>query len=176
MQVGLRHKAPSARRCIKTGTCREVGTGRQCHKAPSARRCIKTGTCREVGTGRQCHKAPSARRCIKTGPQVARPRVGVQVIKHRAPDGALRLLVVDLNGDTLIRHKAPSARRCIKTLRTSTRTRTLRPVIKHRAPNGALRHTGINDGIPVLELHVIKHRAPNGALRQAKRALLHGRG
>ena len=41
-------------------------------KAPSAKRCIKTGTSR-TGTARhkRCQKAPSAKRCIKTGGKLA---------------------------------------------------------------------------------------------------------
>ena len=61
------------------------------------------------------------------------------VIKHRAPNGALRLFEGYTVGG-------------------------LTDVIKHRAPNGALRLEHM--GIPMrLLVWVIKHRAPNGALR-----------
>ena len=63
------------------------------------------------------------------------------VIKHRAPNGALRLkseALVDL----------------------------VQRVIKHRAPNGALRLGGFSYNTDVTK-GVIKHRAPNGALRLA---------
>ena len=40
------------------------------------------------------------------------------VIKHRAPNGALRQILLGPLGVRMVkRHKAPSAKRCIKTLR-----------------------------------------------------------
>ena len=61
------------------------------------------------------HKAPSAKRCIKTEYDAVSERAAPAVIKHRAPNGALRRSAV---ADFTV---------------AST------PVIKHRAPNGALR-------------------------------------
>ena len=59
-------------------------------------------------------KAPSAKRCIKTFRGLLVQNRRVQVRKHRAPNGALRLAQGRLAGDFV-------------------------PVRKHRAPNGALR-------------------------------------
>ena len=61
------------------------------------------------------------------------------VIKHRAPNGALRLRRGGRDLACLDGHKAPSAKRHIKTGRPRSRCRTRNLVIKHRAPNGALR-------------------------------------
>ena len=111
------------------------------------------------------------------------------VIKHRAPNGALRRHAatagtVEIRGNKApsakqaLRHGigedltvelvegyiAPSAKRCIKTHRRSRRARRWKPVIKHRAPNGELRLV-VEIPHQGLAARVIKHRAPNGALR-----------
>ena len=112
------------------------------------------------------HKAPSAKRCIKTGRR-SRHRCACchRVIKHRAPNGALRLhegLHRRREVAAAIKHQAPNgALRLVGHDGESDRAH----VIKHRAPNGALRPVGrelLDDRIVA---HVIKHRAPNGALR-----------
>ena len=86
------------------------------------------------------------------------------VIKHRAPNGALRRHCRDARVSDHVSHKAPSAKRCIKTCPCGLPDQPNLEVIKHRAPNGALR-----PGKPVTDddfvWDVIKHRAPNGALR-----------
>ena len=47
-------------------------------KAPSAKRCIKTGINSTEGLfGSHGQKAPSAKRCIKTQDRVTSPRLGV---------------------------------------------------------------------------------------------------
>ena len=90
---------------------------RLCQKAPSAKRCIKTG-----GEGSQHprashvrkHRAPKgALRLITVSPaKVPSPSVR----KHRAPKGALRPASRSFSPSFLsIRQKAPSAKRCIKT-------------------------------------------------------------
>ena len=110
-------KAPSAKRCIKTGkdcfsedsVCADVRKHRapkgalrplaivfvvtvaySSQKAPSAKRCIKTALGITTCTPAPCQKAPSAKRCIKTDRcrRVQREACGVR--KHRAPKGALR--------------------------------------------------------------------------------------
>ena len=61
------------------------------HKAPSAKRCIKTGSQEDAHRARYTrHKAPSAKRCIKTEGDVMVTTGRWEVIKHRAPNGALR--------------------------------------------------------------------------------------
>ena len=66
------------------------------------------------------------------------------VIKHRAPNGALRLHLSPFTGADA-RHKAPSAKRCIKTSENGPDQTWSLFVIKHRAPNGALRRTGARE-------------------------------
>ena len=92
-----RHKAPSAKRCIKTGDVADEEAApadgvikhrarngalrpdaaflnrcidRQSHKAPSANQCIKTAhrPCTRCRSAHQGYKAPSSKRCIKTRP------------------------------------------------------------------------------------------------------------
>ena len=74
----------------------------------------------------------------------------IKVIKHRAPNGALRLpattLVVMASS-----HKAPSAKRCIKTVKVVCHLEVGLQVIKHRAPNGALRRANLNRVLARLE-------------------------
>ena len=65
-------------------------------KAPSAKRCIKTSRTKptRIPSKTPSQKAPSAKRCIKTGARFGRGAIGDwQVRKHRAPKGALRLLM-----------------------------------------------------------------------------------
>ena len=122
------------------------------------------------------HKAPSAKRCIKTWTRsAALCPARCAVIKHRAPNGALRrfdegLHVLD-GGVEVIKHRAPNG--ALRPPRARSRNRTsYRSVIKHRAPNGALRQrTG--QVVPQTHTRVIKHRAPNGALRQPAVLPLH---
>ena len=64
----------------------------------------------------------------------------LHVRKHRAPKGALRLVVGrDLEGLVVAGQKAPSAKRCIKTGGGRGRASACGVVRKHRAPKGALR-------------------------------------
>ena len=136
-------KAPSAKRCIKTG---RVHLGRiharvRKHRAPKGalRHHQQHGSTHQE---RQRQKAPSAKRCIKTC--VYYFRVGEQlrhVRKHRAPKGALRPGRFGPPGSV-----------------SST-------VRKHRAPKGALRR-GWECGRGFSFGGVRKHRAPKGALRQ----------
>ena len=154
-----RHKAPSAKRCIKTLNERDIcpnevivtkhrapkgalrhevvaSTSRAHlgHKAPSAKRCIKTSQIRVVdGEVKAGHKEPSAKRCIKTSPAVPSDLRCPRVTKHRAPKGALRHWTSHLA--LLARfpsHKAPSAKRCIK---TDLDTRLDTAVRCHKAPS-----------------------------------------
>ena len=72
---------------------------------------------------------------------------GLGVRKHRAPKGALRLVVVAANADTHIarvrKHRAPKGElRLVKHTVLYTRFICVR---KHRAPKGALRRGGIDD-------------------------------
>ena len=60
-------------------------------------------------------KAPSAKRCIKTRTRICSTCQRKLVRKHRAPKGALRHLLLTLEGASRLRQKAPSAKRCIKT-------------------------------------------------------------
>ena len=63
-------------------------------KAPSAKRCIKTTrTSRQTGQLSSGQKAPSAKRCTKTELRGSPCAHATRVRKHRAPNGALRLLV-----------------------------------------------------------------------------------
>ena len=135
----IKHRAPN-------GALKQTGlnfslTCISCHKAPSAKRCIKTSLpwCCSAPYLRR-HKAPSAKRCIKTRVSISEIWSSPRVIKHRAPNGALK--------------------RCCS--RSGSGNRRPR-VIKHRAPNGALKPlTRRSEGYAVT---VIKHRAPNGALK-----------
>ena len=65
-------------------------------------------------------KAPSAKRCIKTGPASIESDGMLAVRKHRAPNGALKLLSM------------------------TTKRHVLFQVRKHRAPNGALKHQAVD--------------------------------
>ena len=121
-----------------------------CHKAPSAKRCIKTQYDRQPS--RTCclrQKAPSAKRCIKTTVPSAGRQWPIRVRKHRAPKGALRprANATDKDFATLCQ-KAPSAKRCIKTPRSCrTRQSCTSSVRKHRAPKGALRPMRSEDNV-----------------------------
>ena len=56
------------------------------------------------------HKAPSAKRCIKTVPCSVISRPASVVTKHRAPKGALRLVVQEnflIPGVLVTKHRAP---------------------------------------------------------------------
>ena len=117
---------------------------------------------------------------------------GVDVRKHRAPKGALRLvlpLALGVKNPNMVRkHRAPkgalrpsrhnetavmllqsqkarSAKRCIKTLRPTFCVRVpVTRVRKHRAPKGALRLQARTHRSRCRSC-VRKHRAPKGALR-----------
>ncbi len=112
-------------------------------KAPSAKRCIKTG-CMNVlwrRQGRLGQKAPSAKRCIKTG-QTCRPCGTVRAVvrKHRAPNGALRQACCreHLACFRCVRkHRAPNG--ALRRVGVGSGVGTGVGVRKHRAPNGALR-------------------------------------
>ena len=80
-------KAPSAIRCIKTGSSPPFDPGSlPCQKAPSAIRCIKTWPLTIVVTRNlPCQKAPSAIRCIKTRVQQSCLQSDSNVRKHLAP-------------------------------------------------------------------------------------------
>ena len=161
-------KAPSAKRCIKTGHLVCVLTGaRRCQKAPSAKRCIKTVS--DIGVTvliRRARKHRAPKGALRLLTLIVIQFVYVPARKHRAPKGALRL-IGHLGQTVGVAHsqKAPSAKRCIKTSWPPTRRTESRAVRKHRAPNGALRrrdrcrrtHHGLAD--------VRKHRAQKGALR-----------
>ena len=113
-----------------------------CHKAPSAKRCIKTINENEPIKASNIvikHRAPNG--ALR---QAAGPVVGAVsgVIKHRAPNGALRLVLVLAISTLNLSHKAPSAKRCIKTPQHDPWGEPGGSVIKHRAPNGALRQIG----------------------------------
>ena len=138
-----RQKAPSTKRCIKTGLPPRDSCGRYCarQKAPSTKRCIKTTNDFAFATKfASSQKAPSTKRCIKTRLLPRPPRSCDRVRKHRAPKGALRLahFAFSLNY-THPCQKAPSAKRCIKTQSSAMMSKNDLPVRKHRTPKGALR-------------------------------------
>ena len=62
-----------------------------CQKAPSAKRCIKTVLAGQDPLVEEGQKAPSAKRCIKTVLGAGPLQRTINVRKHRAPKGALRL-------------------------------------------------------------------------------------
>ena len=147
------------------------------HKAPSAKRCIKTWTRSAALCPARCavikHRAPNG--ALRLCSASSDDKILLVVIKHRAPNGALRrfdegLHVLD-GGVEVIKHRAPNG--ALRPPRARSRNRTsYRSVIKHRAPNGALRQrTG--QVVPQTHTRVIKHRAPNGALRQPAVLPLH---
>ena len=108
------------------------------HKAPSAKRCIKTYSGRDSpATARDGNKAPSAKRCIKMRHRTMTSPT-MRVLKHRAPNGALRQRIVEL-------------------LR-----QILNLVIKHRAPNGALRQRVLGHELLCL---LSGHKAPSAKRR-----------
>jgi len=87
----IKHRAPNG--ALRRGIVSDsVGCVIESHKAPSTKRCIKT--CQTTGCQplrAYCHKAPSAKRCIKTIGEFVVVDELIEVIKHRAPNGALRL-------------------------------------------------------------------------------------
>ena len=112
----LRQKAPSAKRCIKTGassTGVSLGPSVRKHRAPK-------GALRLIDVAR--HEPPL-----------------VPVRKRRAPKGALRLRGAFLSGLKLIvrKHRAPKG--ALRLGRDVTLDRHGVHVRKHRAPKGALR-------------------------------------
>ena len=115
------------------------------------------------------HRAPKGalRLCGESGRDFA---AELYVRKHQAPQGALRPAFSVSLGDGISSQKAPSAKRCIKTDRIAPYRGTAFRVRKHRAPKGALRNKVCGD--PRLQVRVRKHRAPNGALRQLVSGLL----
>ena len=120
-------KAPSAKRCIKTGQVfshlgRNLCEVRK-HRAPKGalRLAADGGVYMFLPDGQ---KAPSAKRCIKTGQVFSHlGRNLCEVRKHRAPKGALRQ-----------REPRPSGGSGF-------------PVRKHRAPKGALRLIDVLTGV-----------------------------
>ena len=167
-------KAPSAKRCIKTGIPSSKKRETSGQKAPSAKRCIKTSRFPSSHTnaarGVRKHRAPNG---------ALRPSYGIcsmtlrisPVRKHRAPKGALRhatprdpapafgsesterqtahydgRMTAQTESQSRVRQKAPSAKRCIKTRNQPPRRWHPWPrVRKHRAPNGALRPLTVRD-------------------------------
>ena len=139
-------KAPSAKRCIKTGRCWSAishsmlrvrkhqaprGALRQgstrtpeesyimCQKAPSTKRCIKTPRLPALRTlFASGQKAPSAKRCIKTCHRKL-PNPFRAVPRQKAPSAkrCIKTCEKDLHGFSFAWcQKAPSAKRCIKTV------------------------------------------------------------
>ena len=134
-------KAPSAKRCIKTGC--DGSRIRECwfvrkHRAPKGalRRNADDLLCENVEPVRK-HRAPKG--ALRHG-EDCRHKLELQhVRKHRAPKGALRLQ--DIPPPRLVftrSQKAPSAKRCIKTWFSLWDGYFLK-VRRHRAPKGALR-------------------------------------
>ena len=141
MSAVRKHRAPK-------GALRRDGTGAFTHhvpsqKAPSAKRCIKTWSCRLwawMWFRVRKHRAPKG--ALRPAIRGHRSRDGQRVRKHRAPKGALRQILVTplLHLFCPVRkhrapkgalrllppacppvfsfasQKAPSAKRCIKTL------------------------------------------------------------
>ena len=163
-------------------------------KAPSAKRCIKTLVPQQLATSTYAcrQKAPSTKRCIKTcKSQVARQACCPgRVRKHRAPNGALRLLtrVRHFDVGSLVRkHRAPNG--ALRPQKQGQKYPRAHPVRKHRAPKGALRQgclesvrnrttpgqkapsakrcikTALSGPRDSRSAHVRKRRAPKGALR-----------
>ena len=147
-----------------------------CHKAPSAKRCIKTCVHPVAGSVARHvtkHRAPKGALRLNSSSLSRRDKSGVT--KHRAPKGALRpILTFSHELPISSRHKAPSAKRCIKTRNNKTRgaTQSL-SVTKHRAPKGALRHLAITACNDLSGVKVTKHRAPKGALRPDCHGITH---
>ena len=116
--VCRRQKAPSAKKCIKTATRRRrCSVSPQRQKAPSAKRCIKTTMSSPAGiTGVDVrkHRAPKGalRLVLPLALGVKNPNM---VRKHRAPKGALRPIPATFKSSMHTSQKAPSAKRCIKT-------------------------------------------------------------
>ena len=105
-------KAPSAKRCIKTGRFSwSRFRARGCQEAPSAKRCIKTvkeGLAAVFGLGVRQHRAPKgALRHLHARLDVAPVRL---VRKHRAPKGALRPVSHD-HQETVLGEWSESAER-----------------------------------------------------------------
>ena len=136
----IKHRAPNGalRRFLPIATLESPFSFS--HKAPSAKQCIKTASSPRSCRTDPCHKAPSAKRCIKTGePGRGECRVVSFVIKHRAPNGALRHQRLSTHNCIRGCHKAPSANGALRLERGELAVERLGCVIKHRAPNGALR-------------------------------------
>ena len=194
----IKHRAPNG--ALRLGSpVHEARAVQARHKAPSAKRRIKTRGWRgSAGCRHTRHKEQSAKRRIKTcpaGEQGPLP-IAVSVIKHRAPNRALRPLVNDnlVNSQVkcVIKHQAPNGAlrqlifrivrivSCCQVIKHRVPNGALRPpraelflvgtrgVIKHRAPNGALGQVDLEARVESEVGDVIKHQAPNGALRQVR--------
>ena len=86
-------KAPSAKRCIKTGRIqvKPFPSRRLVRKHRAPKGALRRRTRSPRGYQRPCcQKAPSAKRCIKTRAAGTLRAHGAVVRKHRAPKGALR--------------------------------------------------------------------------------------
>ena len=125
--VPFGQKAPSAKRCIKTGDIDRhvysVSLVRK-HRAPKGALRPEVGAVVEfaalVG-----QKAPSAKRCIKTRRARRWCTCGRSVRKHRAPKGALRRSTTVSPAELVVsvrKHRAPKG--------------ALRPPCPRRAANG----------------------------------------
>ena len=135
-------KAPSAKRCIKTGRRRgfwPVERRVRKHRAPKgALRLKKFATRKHPPFYVRKHRAPKG--ALRPNASHDFRAHSDPVRKHRAPKGALRQAVSASAGMRQpARQKAPSAKRCIKTPCTRRSRRRGAAVRKHRAPNGALR-------------------------------------
>ena len=137
-------KAPSAKRCIKTGRIqvKPFPSRRLVRKHRAPKGALRPREAQLAGLITQSQKAPSAKRRIKT---ISPTCVSVVLVvrKHRAPKGALRRRTRSPRGyQRPCCQKAPSAKRCIKTRAAGTLRAHGAVVRKHRAPKGALRPIG----------------------------------
>ena len=111
--VVRKHRAPKG--ALRLNSASSTQEGRPGQKAPSAKRCIKTGSARQSHSGGRCvrkHRAPKGALRLQQDKPLAIP---LCVRKHRAPNGALRRKPGHCPKYWRTRQKAPSAKRCIKT-------------------------------------------------------------
>ena len=111
-------------------------------KAPSAKRCIKTGPAWVRLPGWWGQKAPSAKRCIKTvGNESSQRLLPIPARKHRAPKGALRHGAVTVRAAVRLARKHRAPKGALRPDVGCFLTGLVKGARKHRAPKGALRQS-----------------------------------
>ena len=159
-----KHRAPNGALRRGDGDCvGGVFVGGE--KAPSAKRCIKTGHLVCVLTGaRRCQKAPSAKRCIKTVSDIGVTVLIRRARKHRAPKGALRLLTLIVIQFVYVparKHRAPKG--ALRHYGFSCQGSIL--FLTESTERQKVHYDKAGGGMTQVKIKVRKHRAPNGALR-----------